>query len=223
MDSICVDFDGTPILDRVSLEVATGSTLAIVGPSGAGKSTLLRVIAGIVVPSVGSISINGSEITRLPIHLRNVGLVFQDDQLFPHLSVADNIGFGLDVSTSLVSRFLPRSRRSRRRDRSQRITEMLDLVGLSGFENRDTGSLSGGEAKRVALARALAPAPAILLLDEPLTGLDRTLHDRLMHDLGRILKASGTTAVLVTHDIDEARHLAHTIVELPTDVRPSRR
>jgi thiamine transport system ATP-binding protein len=216
VESICVEIDGVTILDSVSLDVPTGSTVAVVGPSGVGKSTLLRVIAGIIEPTSGSISIDGVDISSLPVHERTVAMVFQNDQLFPHLDVSHNIAFGLDVTRPLMMRLVS-SRRVRRewsKERKDRVTEMLDLVGLSGFEDRDTGSLSGGEAKRVALARALAPAPSVLLLDEPLTGLDRELHDRLMHDLGRILEKTGTTTVLVTHDVAEAKYLADRVEQL---------
>lgn len=216
IENLCVEIDGTTILDRVTLHVPTGSTIAVVGPSGAGKSTLLRTIAGIVAPTSGSISIDGIEISRLPIHDRRVAMVFQNDQLFPHLDVADNIAFGLDVTRPLGERcaLRPSVRRTWREHRARRIAEMLDLVGLGGFESRETGSLSGGEARRVALARALAPSPAVLLLDEPLTGLDRELHDRLMVDVARILTAARTTTVLVTHDIDEAEFLADRVVPI---------
>lgn len=217
VESICVEIDGVVILDHVSMDVQTGSTVAVVGPSGVGKSTLLRTIAGIVEPTSGSISIKGVDISSRPVHERTVAMVFQDDQLFPHLDVAHNIAFGLDVTRPLMRRFIAsrRERRSWSKERKDRVAEMLDLVGLTGFDNRDTGTLSGGEAKRVALARALAPSPSVLLLDEPLTGLDQELHDRLMHDLGRILKTAETTVVLVTHDIAEARFLADHVVRLP--------
>lgn len=223
VDSIRVDVDDSIILDGVSLDVASGTTVAVVGPSGVGKSTLLRVIAGILQPSKGTVTLDGLDITHVPAHRRNVGLVFQDDQLFAHLSVADNVAFGLDMKRPVLSRFLapPKVRRARRAERSARIADMLSLVGLEAFGNRQPMTLSGGEAKRVALARALAPAPAVLLLDEPLTGLDRDLHDRLMHDLRVILRSTSTTAVLVTHDMAEAEYLADRIVALPKAGTPT--
>lgn len=219
VSALSVDIAGARILDDVFLLVPCGSTVAIVGPSGAGKSTLLRAIAGIV-PASGSISIGGRDVTRLPAHRRNVGLVFQDDQLFAHLSVAENISFGIEMQRPVFSRssISPKARRRMLAERSRLVDAMLDLVGLPGFAGRRTSTLSGGEAKRVALARALAPAPTALLLDEPLTGLDRALHDRLMRDLRDILRSTRTTTILVTHDLAEAEFLAEAIVH----VRPAR-
>lgn len=196
LDNISVSFDEIQILERFSLSVASGRIQALVGPSGAGKSTVLRIIAGITSPDSGQIWIDERDVTRIPIHKRSVGLVFQDDQLFPHLDVAANIGFGLRMAK------VPRD------DITRRVSELLSLVDLRGYEHRQPTSLSGGEAKRVALARALAPRPRVLLLDEPLTGLDRDLHDRLAHDLRRILSTSDTTTLIVTHDRDEAAVIA---------------
>ena len=215
VNAVSLEIDGAPILEDVSFGIPTGSTIAIVGPSGAGKSTLLRIIAGII-RATGSISIGGRDVTDLPAHRRNVGLVFQDDQLFAHLTVAQNISFGLEMQRPLFSRFWlpPRAKRRLLADWSLRVDAMLDLVGLPGFADRSTATLSGGEAKRVALARALAPAPEVLLLDEPLTGLDQALHDRLMHDLRDILRSTLTTSVLVTHDLSEAEYRAETVVRL---------
>lgn len=201
---VSVSFGPRTVLDRVSFDVAPGETVALLGPSGSGKSTLLRVIAGLLHPDGGQVLIGGREVTEAPTHLRGVGMVFQDEQLFPHLDVAGNIGFGLrmhgvDAAT-----------------RRARVDELLDLVGMPCTGGRRVGRLSGGEAKRVALARSMAPRPAVLLLDEPLTGLDRDLHDRLAGELARILRADGTTALLVTHDPQEAATIADRTLDLAT-------
>jgi len=199
---ISVCFDDRVVLDHLSMRLSRGEIVALLGPSGSGKSTLLRTIAGLLQPDTGSVWVDGSDVSDLPTHRRRIGMVFQNEQLFPHLSVAANVGFGLRMqgapSDVIVSR----------------VHEMLELVGLSGFDNRKVVSLSGGEAKRVALARSLAPEPQVLLLDEPLTGLDRDLHDRLAGELRSILRATGTTALLVTHDRDEAATIADRIVHL---------
>ena len=201
---ITVVFDHRPVLSAVSLTVGTGEVVALLGPSGSGKSTLLRVIAGLLVADEGSVWLDDRDITTVPAHRRNIGLVFQDEQLFAHLTVADNIGFGL------------RMQGLGRREIAERVVELLDRVGLPGFAERQVAKLSGGEAKRVALARSLAPHPAVLLLDEPLTGLDRDLHDRLAGDLAGLLRATGTTALLVTHDPVEAASIADRVETLPT-------
>ena len=199
---ITISFEGRPLLDRVSLELAAGEVVALLGPSGSGKSTLLRIIAGLIVPEGGTVEIDGADSTHVPTHRRSVGMVFQDEQLFPHLSVGDNVGFGLKMAGMDARR------------RRQRADDMLELVGLAGFGDRQVGRLSGGEAKRVALARSLAPTPKVLLLDEPLTGLDRELHDRLAEEVAAILRSTGTTAVWVTHDPAEAATVADRIVRL---------
>ena len=193
---IVVRFGDRAVLDRVSLHIDTGEILAMLGPSGSGKTTLFRVIAGLLEPDSGTVTIDHLDVTHTPAHRRGVGMVFQDDQLFPHLDVADNIGFGLRMQK------VPRA------DRLRRVDELLTLVGLPGFGARPIDRLSGGEAKRVALARALAVQPSVLLLDEPLTGLDRELHDRLADDLADLLRAARVTTLLVTHDIDEATSIA---------------
>ncbi len=196
---VMVSFDGNIVLDGVNLHVAAGEVVALLGPSGSGKSTLLRVVAGLITPDRGSVVVNGTDVTAMPTHRRSVGMVFQNEHLFPHLSVGGNIGFGLRVAGVGT------------RARTEKVDELLELVGLGGFANRRIDNLSGGEAKRVALARSLAPAPKVLLLDEPLTGLDRDLHDRLVQDVSEILKRSTTTAVWVTHDQDEAANVAQRI------------
>ncbi len=201
-ENICVSFDGKIVLDNVSIEVDDNEIIAILGPSGVGKSTLLRVITGLIIPDSGEVFVDRKNITHTPTHLRNIGMVFQDNQLFPHMNVERNIEFGLKMTGV------------DKKTRKAKTNELLELVGLSGFNQRSIAELSGGEAKRVALARSLAPEPSIVLLDEPLTGLDRELHDQLAIDLANILRDTNTTAVLVTHDRDEADTIADRIVSL---------
>ena len=193
---VTVRFGERTVLDRVSLNVTDGEVVALLGPSGSGKSTLLRVIAGLLVPDGGSVWVDGNDVSTVPAHRRQIGMVFQDEQLFPHLTVAANVGFGLRMQGRPKGEI------------AARVAELLDLVGLPSLADRHVTKLSGGEAKRVALARSLAPQPRVLLLDEPLTGLDRDLHDRLAADLATLLRATGTTALLVTHDPDEAATIA---------------
>ena len=199
---VTVTFDGTTVLDGVSVSVAEGEIVALLGPSGSGKSTLLRVIAGLVVPDHGTVAVDGIDVSTWPTHRRRVGMVFQDEQLFPHRDVASNVGFGLKVGGMAAPA------------RGRRVAELLHLVDLAGFEHRRVTDLSGGEAKRVALARSLAPAPKVLLLDEPLTGLDRELHDRLAAEVAMVLRSTGITAVWVTHDRAEADAVADRIITL---------
>lgn len=199
---VTVRFDDHLVLDRLALDVGPGEVVAVLGPSGSGKSTLLRVIAGLVTPDAGRVMLDGVDVTHWPTHRRGVGMVFQDEQLFPHLDVADNIAFGL------------RRARQPRTEVQRRVAELLNLVGLGGFQTRHIADLSGGEAKRVALARALAPRPRVLLLDEPLTGLDVDLHDRLAVEVAALLRDQGMTAVLVTHDPAEAATVADRVMAL---------
>ena len=194
-----VRFDGTVALDAVDLPVAPAETLVVLGPSGCGKSTLLRAMAGLQPLHAGRFLIDGDDATTRPPHERGIGMVFQDPTLFPHRRVGANIEFGL------------RMQRTAAEERATRVDDLLALVGLAGFADRDPSTLSGGEAQRVALARSLAPSPRLLLLDEPLAGLDRARRDRLVDDLPGVLAAGGTTAVLVTHDHDEAFALADRI------------
>jgi thiamine transport system ATP-binding protein len=203
---ISLSLGATTVLRNLSLDVGDGEVVAILGPSGSGKSTLLRVIAGLIAPDAGHILLDGAVIDDVPTHRRDIGLVFQDEQLFAHRSVNRNIEFGL------------RMRHWKQSDRAVRVREMLELVGLAGFGERRVTDLSGGEAKRVALVRTLAPFPKIVLLDEPLTGLDRPLHDQLAKELGRLLRVTGTSALLVTHDHEEAEVIADRVVSL---TRPS--
>jgi iron(III) transport system ATP-binding protein len=200
IEGLTASFADTPVLRELDLAVATGSLTAVLGPSGCGKTTLLRAVAGFVRPQRGTISIDGRQVTGdgllVPPERRGIGLVPQDGALFPHLSVGQNVAFGL-----------PRgSRRG-----SARIGEVLELVGLSGFERRRPQELSGGQQQRVALARALAPGPALVLLDEPFSALDAGLRDAVRADVRAVLKSAGTTAVLVTHDQDEALSIADSV------------
>lgn len=189
---LTVRFGATVAVDHVDLEVPAGSVVAVLGPSGCGKSTLLRAVAGLEVPASGSVSYDGSDLAGTPTHKRGFALMFQDGQLFEHLDVAANIAYPL--------RLRHRSRATQR----ERVAELLALVGLEGYAERRPATLSGGERQRVALARALAVDPRLLLLDEPLSSLDRGLRERLASDLHDILRAAGATAMLVTHDQEEA-------------------
>ena len=181
---------GAAAVDRVTLDLPDGEVLAVLGPSGCGKSTLLRAIAGLEQLAGGSIAWDGRDQAGVPTHRRGFALMFQDGQLFDHLTVARNVGYAL--------------RLRRAPDTARQVAELLDLVGLPSYGDRMPGTLSGGERQRVALARSLAVGPRLLLLDEPLSALDTGLRERLAGDLGRILREAGTTALLVTHDHEEA-------------------
>ncbi len=192
MADLTIRYGDIAAVDHVDLCVPKGSVLAVLGPSGCGKSSLLRAVAGLERAASGSVSYDGQDVSRVPVHRRGFALMFQDGQLFPHLDVGANIAYPL------------RLRRVRQGPRMARVQELLTLVGLEGYDERPVGTLSGGERQRVALARALAVEPRLLLLDEPLSALDRGLRERLAVDLRDILRAAGVTAVLVTHDHDEA-------------------
>ncbi|WP_216404561.1 ABC transporter ATP-binding protein [Arcanobacterium phocae] len=198
--------NGFQALNDVSLQVAHGEIVGLLGSSGSGKSTLLRAIAGLESIDGGRIVVGEHDMNGVPPHRRNVGMVFQDGQLFPHRNVARNIGYGLEMAGV------------KRNEREARVAEMLDVVGLAGFEKRDVGTLSGGQAQRVALARSLAPRPHVLLLDEPLSALDKELRERLAVDVRDILKSAQMTAVFVTHDPDEAATVADRVLRM-TDGR----
>ena len=193
LTGVSVDYDGVPAVVDVDLELPAGQVLAVLGPSGSGKSTLLRAVAGLE-PARGSIAWAGQDLAGVPTHRRGFALMFQDGQLFGHLTVARNVGYALRL------RRVP--------DTAGRVAELLELVGLSGYGDRLPSTLSGGERQRVALARSLAVEPRLLLLDEPLSALDAGLRERLAGDLRDILVAAGTTALMVTHDHDEAYTVA---------------
>jgi len=192
LSSLSVRYGALAAVDDVSLELPTGEVLAVLGPSGCGKSTLLRAVAGLEPVTSGSIAYDGRDLHGVPTHKRGFALMFQDGQLFAHQSVAGNVGYPLRI------------RRRRRVEVDARVEELLDLVGLEGYADRAPATLSGGERQRVALARALAVSPRLLLLDEPLSALDKVLRERLAGDLRDILVRAGTTALLVTHDHEEA-------------------
>jgi ABC-type Fe3+/spermidine/putrescine transport system ATPase subunit len=195
-------FGRDPVLSDITLELRRGECLAVLGPSGCGKSTLLNCIAGFHTPTRGSIELEGVDVTHWPPEVRNFGVVFQEYALFPHMSVFENIAFGL---------------RARGRPAGAvrgRVEELIDLVGLRGLSGRYPAQLSGGQRQRVALARALAPNPRLLLLDEPLTALDRGLRIQLQEELRRLHRLLGLTIVIVTHDPEEAMSLADTILLL---------
>lgn len=185
-------FGASTVLDRIDLAVPRGSLVTLLGPSGCGKTTLLRLIAGLATPDAGHVAIAGVDVTRTPPHKRNVGVVFQNYALFPHLNVGGNVGFGLSgkgLAKDVVA---------------AKIGRALDLVQMGKFMDRPVTALSGGQQQRVALARALAVEPSVLLFDEALSALDRNLRETMQVELRRLLKGLGATAIFVTHDQDEA-------------------
>jgi thiamine transport system ATP-binding protein len=202
VSSARVAFGATRALDGVDLAVDAGEVVAVLGPSGSGKSTLLRAIAGLQPLDTGRVAIDGAEVTGTPPHERGVGMMFQQPALFPHLDVAANVAFGL------------RMRGDRGADVGRRVADLLELVGLPGTERRDPATLSGGEQQRVALARALAPAPRVLLLDEPFGSLDRPRRDQLVTELRSLFARLALTVVAVTHDQREAFAMAGRLVLL---------
>ncbi|TBW21604.1 ABC transporter ATP-binding protein [Arcanobacterium bovis] len=192
--------NGFTAVRGVDLGVRHGEIVALLGASGSGKSTLLRAIAGLERVSSGVIFLDGKDVRDAPVHQRNTGMVFQDGQLFPHRNVFRNISYGLEM------------RRVPRDEREERVRELLKLVDLEQFAGRPVSTLSGGQAQRVALARSLAPRPAVLLLDEPLSALDRKLRESLAVQLRSILTTTATTSIFVTHDEDEAHTVADRVV-----------
>jgi len=191
LDGLVKRYAGTTALDDVSLEVRDGEFFTLVGPSGCGKTTTLRTVAGFESPDAGEVLFGGDSVAGVPPEERDVGVVFQQYALFPHMSVAENVAYGLRFSDDPP-------------DRDARVAELLELVGLAGFEAREPGELSGGQQQRVALARALAPEPELLLLDEPMSALDARLRERLRREVREIQTALGVTTVYVTHDQAEA-------------------
>jgi thiamine transport system ATP-binding protein len=200
LEGATVRFGGHAALDAVDLAVAEHEIVCVLGPSGSGKSTLLRAVAGLQQMDAGRVLLDGRDQVRVPAHRRGVGLMFQDHQLFPQRDVAGNVAFGL------------RMRGAGREEQERRVGELLELVGLPGAGRRAVGTLSGGEQQRVALARALAPSPRLLMLDEPLGQLDRTLRERLVVELRELFGRLGTTVLAVTHDQGEAFALADRVV-----------
>lgn len=195
-------YEGKPLLNELSLVVKPGQTVCLLGASGSGKSTLLRMIAGVEQPDQGEICWNGKSILQVPIHLRHFGLMFQDYALFPHLNVFDNVAFGL------------RMQRIDSDEISPRVVEALGQVGMQTFAQREITDLSGGEQQRVALARTLATRPRLLMLDEPLAALDRSLRQQLLAEIRRILKETGIPSIYVTHDQEEAYIIADQVMLL---------
>jgi thiamine transport system ATP-binding protein len=202
IDKVSIIYDSSQLFANLSLTIKHHEIVALTGPSGSGKTTLLRCIAGLESISTGSIRLNGLEITNQPAHLRNIGMVFQDNQLFPHLSVGQNIAYSLKI------------KRNPKKNTDKKVREVLSLVGLNHLIDRTVINLSGGEAKRVAVARAIIAEPQVLLLDEPLTGLDAELHGRLLEDLSKLLRTRGTTVLHVTHDKAEASAIADRVLDL---------
>ncbi|MBL8574978.1 MAG: ABC transporter ATP-binding protein [Hyphomicrobiaceae bacterium] len=200
LDGLSKRFGATRAVDKVSLSAGTGEFIALLGPSGCGKTTIMRMIAGIVPPDAGAIHLAGRDLGGLPPERRGIGLVFQSYALFPHMSVAENIGFGL------------RMRRIAGPERDRRVRAALELVDLADYGARLPRALSGGQQQRVALARAIAIEPALLLLDEPLSNLDAKLREQLRGELKRLQRRLGVTAIHVTHDQSEALALADRIV-----------
>ena len=199
VQNVSKKFRQTTVLDSISLAVEQGEFFSLLGPSGCGKTTLLRVLAGLLAPDAGRVTLGGVDMGRLPPHRRNVGVVFQNYALFPHLTVADNVAFGL------------RARRRPRAGIAPRVAELLALVQLGHLAQRPVAQLSGGQQQRIAIARALAPGPDLLLLDEPLSALDRKLRETMQVELRSLLRQLGMTAVFVTHDQEEALALSDRI------------
>ena len=202
LDDITHLYANMRAVDQVSLEIAAGELVALLGPSGCGKTTLLRIIAGFISQTAGKVVVGGKRIDELPPARRNIGIVFQNYALFPHMTVAENIGYGLAA------------RGTDRNAARKRTANMLEMVQLGHLADRLTRQLSGGQQQRVALARALAIEPRVLLLDEPFSALDKSLRLDMQIEIKRIQRAAGTTAIIVTHDQEEALGMADRVAVL---------
>jgi spermidine/putrescine ABC transporter ATP-binding subunit len=197
--SVAKTYGSTAAVDDVSLDIADGEFVTLLGPSGCGKTTTLRLIAGLVVPDRGRVEVGGHDVTRTPVHQRSIGMVFQSHALFPHMSIAENVAFGLKM------------RRVDRGERDDRVRAALAMVRLSDYGQRVPNQLSGGQQQRVALARALVFQPDVLLLDEPFGALDRKLREVMQAEVRELTRKIGITAIFVTHDQDEALILSDRI------------
>ena len=202
LDRIFHAYGDTPVVDGVSIAIAPGELVALLGPSGCGKTTLLKIVAGFNRQRAGQVRIGGAIVDHLPPNRRRVGIVFQNYALFPHMTVTQNVAYGLDVM------------RMERTAKAVRVQEMLGLVRMDGLADRYPRQLSGGQQQRVAIARALAVRPAVLLLDEPFAALDKALRLDMQIELKRIQRNAGTTTILVTHDQEEALSLADRVALL---------
>lgn len=199
VQNITKSYEGKPLLRGLSFTVEQGQTVCLLGASGSGKSTLLRIIAGIETQESGRVLWDGRDISDVPVHERGFGLMFQDYALFPHRNVFDNVAFGLKMKGVPAEAA------------RKRVYEVLEMVSMAGFSRRKVTDLSGGEQQRVALARALAPNPKLMMFDEPLGALDRTLREQVLHDLRDLLHSTRIPAIYVTHDQEEAFSIGHKV------------
>lgn len=206
IEGLSVTYGDVVAIKNLDLSIDRGEIVCLLGPSGCGKSTLLRAIAGLEKPAGGTLKWDGRDLDTVSVHQRGFGLMFQDYALFPHRTVAGNVAFGLEMMKD--------TRKMSRAEIAERVHAVLALVGLEGYDDRTIGQLSGGQQQRVALARAIAPSPRLLMFDEPLGSLDRSLRDRLVVELHDILERIGTTSLYVTHDQEEAFALADRVLLL---------
>ena len=219
LKGISKSFDGEKVIDSMNLYIRDGEFITFLGPSGCGKTTTLRIIGGFETADEGSLYFDGVEISEVPAYKRNVNTVFQKYALFPHLNVYENIAFPLRLQKSseenkskIAKFFTPQSNKMAEEDIKKRVTEMLKMVALEGFENKSVSTLSGGQQQRVAIARALISHPRVLLLDEPLGALDLKLRKDMQNELKTIQQAIGITFIYVTHDQEEALSMSDTVV-----------